>query len=136
MAADRSRFKPVFRYIDSSDLVIIEALDELGSLGLGTQDCVWRCPTPCHEIKKIPRSRAPPASHRKSRCPSVTHNERRHSGGETTNQESSVIGSRWSLRPACGAPMPCSKRHGHRLGIVQNPCVGRSSREWEQSTVT
>ena len=30
--------------------------------------------------KKIPRPRAHPASHRKSRCPSVTDNERRHSG--------------------------------------------------------
>ena len=34
-AADRSRFKPVFRYIDdSSEPVIIEALDDIGALGL------------------------------------------------------------------------------------------------------
>ena len=55
-----------------SELVIIEALDDLGSLGLGIQDCVCGCPIPWQEIKKIPRPRAPRTSHRKPRYPSVT----------------------------------------------------------------
>ena len=89
-------------YTYSSELVIIEALDGLCALGLGIQDCVCGCSIPWQEIKKIPRSRAPPASHRKSRCPSVTERKEIvcHSGD-------------------------CVRQHCDGLPMVPTPCLGR-----------
>ena len=78
-------------------------------------------------------------------------NERSIVVSETTNQESSVMASRWSLRPACVAPMPC--RHGSSiaklpyqfwqchtpcalLGPHHPTCLFRSLSLWIESITT